>query len=494
MDERWWGIDPVLSGTLERRGWTPDDRMVRQVVPALARHGNAVVALPPAPAAAAPALAAIVAAVATARGRALVLTAPAMVAPMGRLLEELASDLDLDILTALGPHRAERRRQQSGPGVLVTSPSTALVLHAKSALAVDRFTSLTLAWPEGWDAEEEITLLLGDFPEATQRVVLSADPDRVAKLVERHARRALVVAAEESGEPGLGGDSIRTATTSWHDRAGSVLTIIDMLDPESAAIWTADSGDHASLAPLLSESGTLELIAGAAATTEAALVICHDPPPAATLARLGSGREVVLLSPPGCGDYLRRIAPRARPLRLEGFSDLLRNRDAGLRKEVTAMLNDPATERAGYTLGPLFENHDPQAIAAAALALWLRDRKPAGTPTAEPEQATGRSTPVGGIASTKLWVGVGRRDEATVGDLVAVLIKEAGVEREAIGRVELRETYSLVDVPTEAAEAIARRLGGKTVRRRKLVARVDRGAPQRGGSGPRGDRDRHRRG
>ncbi|MCA9721272.1 MAG: DbpA RNA binding domain-containing protein, partial [Gemmatimonadetes bacterium] len=79
--------------------------------------------------------------------------------------------------------------------------------------------------------------------------------------------------------------------------------------------------------------------------------------------------------------------------------------------------------------------------------------------------------------------GVGRRDEATVGDLVAVLVKEIGLARESIGRIELRETFALVEVPAGEADRIAERLSGLTVRRRKLVARVDRGAPARGGSG-----------
>jgi ATP-dependent RNA helicase DeaD len=82
---------------------------------------------------------------------------------------------------------------------------------------------------------------------------------------------------------------------------------------------------------------------------------------------------------------------------------------------------------------------------------------------------------------------VGRRDEATTGDLVAVLIKEVGLAREAIGRIELRETFSLVEVPAGDAERVARALTGLTVRRRKLVARVDRGMPARG---DRGDRER----
>ena len=74
-----------------------------------------------------------------------------------------------------------------------------------------------------------------------------------------------------------------------------------------------------------------------------------------------------------------------------------------------------------------------------------------------------------------MWIGAGKRDEATVADFVAVLVREVGVERSRIGRIELRDTFALVEVPAEEAEAIALRLGGITIRKRKLTARVDRG-------------------
>jgi len=79
----------------------------------------------------------------------------------------------------------------------------------------------------------------------------------------------------------------------------------------------------------------------------------------------------------------------------------------------------------------------------------------------------------------KLWIGAGKKDDATVADFVAVLVREVGLERSKIGRIELRDTFALVEVPAAEAEAIALRLGGITIRKRKLTARVDggRGAP-----------------
>ena len=74
---------------------------------------------------------------------------------------------------------------------------------------------------------------------------------------------------------------------------------------------------------------------------------------------------------------------------------------------------------------------------------------------------------------------MGKKDGATVNDLVAVLTKELRVERGKIGRVELRDAYALVEIPAQEAERVASALNGVTIRRRRVTARVDRGGPAR---------------
>jgi ATP-dependent RNA helicase DeaD len=45
--------------------------------------------------------------------------------------------------------------------------------------------------------------------------------------------------------------------------------------------------------------------------------------------------------------------------------------------------------------------------------------------------------------------------------------------------VELRDAFSLVEVPAQDAERVASALNGTTIRRRRVTARVDRGTPVR---------------
>jgi ATP-dependent RNA helicase DeaD len=129
------------------------------------------------------------------------------------------------------------------------------------------------------------------------------------------------------------------------------------------------------------------------------------------------------------------------------------------------------------TLAPLFERYDPAAVAAAVYELWTAsaDAAPPPTPTAP-----------AGPASAKIFVGIGKKDGATVNDLVAVLTKDIKVERGAIGRVELRDAYSLVELPAQDAERVAGALNGVTIRRKRITARVDRGPTKpSGAAGPR---------
>lgn len=494
MSDEWWGVEPAVSGRLEALGWAAQDDALRQVVPTIARHGNAVIAVPTSPAQAVPALAGVIAAVRASQGRALVLAAPALVGPIGRQLGELTCNTAIQIVSATGPARAARRLANGSLDLLVASPATALGLMTRSALATDRFTSVVLCWPEDWADEEAITLLLADLSREAQRVILTGDPDRITALAERHVRRALVVPAVPVGEPAPPAPhSIRSISTTWHDRAETITTLLELLDPSEATVWGADRGLHDELRGQGAELRSLEFVSGAEIGS-APMVICVDLPTAAQLARLGSGRDVVLMLPPGTTGFAQRLAPSAKPLRLTGLVDRLRDHDATLRAEIEATIARGQLTAASYAIAPLLDRHDPQAVAAACYALW---RRTSTTPAVDGPPAEASildvgpepRTAVGGIATAKLWVGVGRRDEATVGDLVAVLVKEVGLPRESIGRIELRETFALVEVPAASADQAAVRLTGITIRRRKVVARVDRGpSGSRSGGGPSGGR------
>jgi ATP-dependent RNA helicase DeaD len=98
--------------------------------------------------------------------------------------------------------------------------------------------------------------------------------------------------------------------------------------------------------------------------------------------------------------------------------------------------------------------------------MWTRLPRPA---LAKQLEASTAAAP-----RSRIWVGAGKRDEVGVGDLVGLLINELRMERSAIGKIELRDTFALVEVPAPEADRIVQALSGRTLRKRRLVARVDR--------------------
>ena len=76
---------------------------------------------------------------------------------------------------------------------------------------------------------------------------------------------------------------------------------------------------------------------------------------------------------------------------------------------------------------------------------------------------------------TRIFVGAGTRDRVGPGDLVGAITGEAGVTRESIGKIDLRENHSLVEIASADAERVAGALTGTMIRGRRIVARVDKG-------------------
>jgi hypothetical protein len=95
-----------------------------------------------------------------------------------------------------------------------------------------------------------------------------------------------------------------------------------------------------------------------------------------------------------------------------------------------------------------------------------------GTTEGPAEVAAQRERP-GGV---QLFVNVGRRDGARAVDLQGML-EAAGVAREDIGPIRIRDRNSFVSLPKEAAEKGIAAFVGKTVGSRGIVAELARPRP-----------------
>ncbi len=132
-------------------------------------------------------------------------------------------------------------------------------------------------------------------------------------------------------------------------------------------------------------------------------------------------------------------------------------------------------------LEPLLREQ-PAALVAGALAALLRERPepegPAAGAAAEaPAAAAARASREAVLpAWTRIFISVGKRDGAGPGDIVGAIAGESGATGGQIGKVEIRSSFTLVDIDAEIADLVIDRLGGVQIKGRTVVARRSREA------------------
>jgi ATP-dependent RNA helicase DeaD len=107
---------------------------------------------------------------------------------------------------------------------------------------------------------------------------------------------------------------------------------------------------------------------------------------------------------------------------------------------------------------PLLDEYAPIQLAAAATALF-RERLPAAPTKPLP-------------AWTRLFFAVGRRDSVRPADFVGAITGESPVTGDRIGRIEIRDTYTSVEVAASVADQVIKSLATATIRGRPANVRV----------------------
>jgi ATP-dependent RNA helicase DeaD len=77
-------------------------------------------------------------------------------------------------------------------------------------------------------------------------------------------------------------------------------------------------------------------------------------------------------------------------------------------------------------------------------------------------------------------MGVGERDGLRAGDLLGAITGEAGVDGHAVGKIDIHESHTIVEVHDTVAKQVIKALNGTTIRGRAVRADFDR--PRRGGA------------
>jgi|GEM_PF-43192 len=107
------------------------------------------------------------------------------------------------------------------------------------------------------------------------------------------------------------------------------------------------------------------------------------------------------------------------------------------------------------------------------------DRPERGERPERPARAARRG-PSGGD-TVRLFVSVGRRSGVRPADLMGAIVNEAGLEAGDVGAIDIADGFSLVEVPSAAADSVIDALRATTIRGERPMVRTEReGAGERG--------------
>jgi ATP-dependent RNA helicase DeaD len=420
--------------------------------------------------------------------------------------------------------------------VLVATPhevmeavrTSAVKLEGVEAVVIDGAAEIESLG--GWEALET---LFDHVPRDAQRVIVTSEvTDAVEDLASRRVKRAIrypVVAADpKSMEP----EAAPTATIGYvpvgkRDKMDVVARLLGGGPGDTPPVLYCRTDERAAeLSEALSLRGFLVsdaededadvIVIGSSADGEdeadapAGQVISYDVPADEETLRARHGGEdpgFVLVEPRELA-HLRDIAKRAgffaQPAGIAGDEPVSGSAELrAFRGELRRALREEDLAAQMLILEPLFEDFTPTEIAAAASALLRRKRPTVSAADAMPAAAAAardagaarttsamRGAPGGHAeagnapnAYARLFVSLGERDGVRANDLVGAIAGEADIPGTAIGKIEIRDTFSIVEVPADAAGKVISSLNGTTIRNRSV--RVDYDRPRTAG-GPGG--------
>ena len=372
---------------------------------------------------------------------------------------------------------------------------------------------------------DQLETFLGALPSECQRIFCGLPFGQPLRSVARRfTRRAVTIpvgaAAKAAGGKAAAGHRAARGRTApprelnfavvEGDRAGAVLGLAanlleDVASVRHVLLYTASADHAADLGDLLAvhgyESGppgdpaapvwlspgeddaAREAVDALENANVVATVSCQVPGGArAARLRHGAGGPAWAISAVRELGHLREVAAGAE-LKLKRVRPDRPPRVSSRVDELTDRIHEAvrAPEATPYYL--LVESLLDRFTAAevAAAALLLLDRAGAGKGAA----ARSGGRPGGHAADqgvpepwSRLFVSAGQRDEIGPGELLGAITSESGIKGSRVGRIDVRESHSLVEVRESDAAKVIKALNGTTMGGRALRVDYDR-APDR---------------
>jgi ATP-dependent RNA helicase DeaD len=406
--------------------------------------------------------------------------------------------------------------------ILVSTPDDLNQEIHRSRIKVDQVEALILDTAGalvGLEAAADVvsTIMQAATTEDLQ-VVLTCDPvtPEIRGFVDRNVKRAIYLPPEAAstveGAAAPQRGRLRVHTVSEITRDMSLPDIVARLldeDADHVLLFVrsedraADAGDHLALHGFLSGAPgdpdnpvwlgvdpleAREAIRESGAPDPGYVVLSVDLPTDADELDRQHGKSPsagVVLALPRELPHLRRISAEAG-YQLDQLAPVEAGTDdaaAEFRSQITRVLDEEDLLPHLILLEPLMSDRGAAEVAAA-LSILLRRRGRAGQPggaVAARVDAAGDhvATPSRPTAWIRLFLSVGEKDGIAPRDLLGAILGESGIDGSDVGKIDLKDTFSRVEVRDNVAERVIRALNGTSIRGRSVRADFDRGTESR---------------
>lgn len=365
--------------------------------------------------------------------------------------------------------------------ILVAAATTISSAIRESALKLDGLDALVLDRADALaELEDPATFaaIAAAIPAEAQRIVLTSTVTKpVERFVEAHVRKAIAIPAQ-AADPALASPTAHAGTLSYlvvsaAEKPAALARLLRRPRDEPPLIVTRSAARADAVRADLELRGFDASSASPDARVahgeegRGARIACDVPFDATLLAALDLEHGIVMVEPSEL-PHLRHIAAEAGvTLAAVGGSRAVRGSVAGYRAAIRHAIEEQDLDAQLSLLEPLFDEYSAAEVAAALSALLRRRQTETQTPHAE---ASGEPLP----AFVRLFVSVGQRDNIRPGDLVGAIAGEASIAGSQVGRIEIHDTFSVVEVAATDADRVIRALNGTTLRGRSLRVDYDR--------------------
>ncbi len=462
-----------------------------------------------------------------------------------REIARLGAHRGVDTVAVYGGASMERQVSAIKKGARVISGTPGRVLdHLKrGTIAPSRLRVLVLDEADemlSMGFAKELNAIIERLPSDRQTLLFSATVDRAIKRVaEKHMRDPVFLGLSGDHVGALGIEHF-VYLLSGMGRVGNLISILEIENPESALIFCNTKAETEEVSAALKRAGfNAEWLSGDRPQREREQVLAqtrqnevrflvatdvaargidvshlthvinfhlpenveqyvHRTGRTGRAGRTGTAISLVGPNELGILYYLRLqygISPVERTLPSEGEAKTRREADRiamidlayphppkenGLALARRLMTHPDAERMLAGLLGAFFG--DSEDIDEVAAKQRRRGRRPSSRPAPghdEPQRPVESGAKE--LPTATLYVNVGKSDDLKASELGRLLRERTGLKRREIGRIRVRNTHSLVDVPQERVQDVINSMAGAVLHERELnveLAESDGAAPR----------------